>query len=100
MAYNTHPCNTCKYFDPILRGTNPGYRATAHGWCAKKSVYPAVDEPGTVTPPSVDRVDHKDKPASPYIVRTTGVVDNCLDYSAGTPVPTKARLLEKVRSGK
>lgn len=78
----THACSTCAHYDPILKGQKP----TTQGWCVKKSLYPAVDSPGQVTPPGARRVAAGTDLAEPYIVAATAVKPGCMDHTP-KPVP-------------
>ena len=73
------PCNTCAYYDPIIKGD--GSKPTNHGWCAIKSKYPAVEMPGQTFPPGVDRVEPGEL-AVPHIVEAKGIVRHCQQYKA------------------
>lgn len=75
MAEN--PCNTCQYYDPIIRGKTEG----RHGRCAAKSTYPAKEQRGQVFPPGVKREASGDL-AKPVIVVGTNIVPACNLYRA------------------
>ena len=71
------PCETCLYYDPIIRGMRPG----RHGRCAMKSTYPAAQQPGQVFPPGVKRAEPGEL-AKPLIVVGKEVASNCSVYRA------------------
>lgn len=70
------PCNTCKNYDPILRGKDTEGR---HGRCAAKSVYPAVEQQGQSFPPGVKRAAVGEQ-AKPFIVVGSEVQTSCTIY--------------------
>ena len=72
---NDLPCGKCDNFDPIL---GSGRKKTAHGWCAKKSVYHHAEEPGQVFPAGVKRAA-PGALAQPYIVTWENVETVCPD---------------------
>ena len=71
------PCNTCQYYDPIVRGTKEG----RHGRCATKSTYPAKEQRGQVFPSGVTR-EAAGALAKPVIVRGADIVPACNIYRA------------------
>lgn len=71
------PCETCAYYDPIMRGTREG----RHGRCAEKSVYPYAEERGQVFPPGVKRAELGER-ARPVIVMGKETVVSCGTYRA------------------
>lgn len=71
---NDKPCESCVHYDPIIKGD--GKRPTRHGWCAVKSVYPAVEMPGQTFPDGVKRAAPGEL-ATPHIVEAKGVVPHC-----------------------
>lgn len=72
---NELPCGKCIHYDPVL---GPGEKDTKRGWCIKKSKYPAVEGPGQVFPPGVERVAIGSL-AEPYLVGKRQVVPPCPD---------------------
>ena len=70
------PCNTCQFYDPILRGTG---RQGKHGRCAAKSVYPNVEQKGQSFPPGVKRAA-PGKLAEPVIVIGVETMTMCNLY--------------------
>lgn len=68
------PCNTCRNFDPIVKGD--GKVPTRHGWCAVQSVYPAAEMPGQTFPPGVKRAEPGEL-AKPHIVEAKGIIPAC-----------------------
>lgn len=93
---NTSPCSSCKYYDPILKGTQP----TPRGWCIKKSLYPAHDGRGQTIPDGAVRVPPGETLAKPHIVTGAGVVENCLTFVQLPPARTKEGLRALARGGK
>lgn len=85
---NTLPCSSCKHYDPILKGVKP----TPRGWCVKKSLYPARDTPGQVTPEGAQRVGPDETLAKPYIVDAKSVQAACTTHTPVLPTRTKAGL--------
>lgn len=67
------PCDTCKNFDPIVRGTD---KTAKHGRCAPQSTYPAVQQPGQTFPPGVKRAVDGEL-AKPFIVVGAEVQKQC-----------------------
>lgn len=94
---NDKPCDTCRHFDPVLRGNNKGLKETKWGWCAKYSIYPAKEGPGQKFPAGVQRVSDPDKPAQPKIVQKGEVVQNCTKFQEKKSTVSKAELLKKIR---
>jgi len=96
---NTKTCDTCANYDPVLRGENRGgHRNTVWAWCAKKSVYPMLEEPGQKFPPDVQRMTTTESPAKPYIVKHGQVVPSCTQYEEkANNVISKADLVRKLR---
>lgn len=94
MATNDKPCNTCDFFDPIIRAR----KETIWGWCAKKSIYPYKEGPGQVFPAKVNRVDSPDKRAKPKIVRQNQIVTGCPYYKPRKNKPNKADLLKSLEN--
>jgi hypothetical protein len=72
---NTKPCSQCLFYDPQVIFTNNRKGYAAHGWCAKKSVYPQKEEYDQTFPPDVQRREQ----AKPVIVWGDRVVANCVD---------------------
>lgn len=87
---NTNPCGTCRHYDPILHGM----KATARGWCAKKSLYPAKDSPGQVTPKGAARVDSGES-AKPYLVKRDAVESQCPHFALPKKNMTPTELAAK-----
>lgn len=69
-------CNTCKNYDPIIRGKDTVGR---HGRCAAKSTYPAVEQQGQEFPDGVKRAADGEL-AKPVIVAGTDIIASCSDY--------------------
>lgn len=93
--FNDKPCDTCDYFDPVLRGTNKGVRSTKWGWCAKNSVYPTRENPGQVFPAGVKRAAVGER-AKPVIVKVGQVVTQCTLYSIKKVKKSKADLMREM----
>ena len=72
---NELTCGKCTNYDPIL---GPGEKHIGRGWCTKKSKYPAIEGPGQVFPPGVERVA-EGALAEPYLVDKTQVIPPCMD---------------------
>lgn len=68
------PCTSCTHYDPIVVGGNR--KESRIGWCAVRSVYPAVEHPGQTFPAGVRRAAPGEL-ATPHIVAGTGVVKLC-----------------------
>lgn len=90
MNANKHPCSTCQYFDPVLRGT----KSTKWGWCTRKSVYPLKEGPGQVFPPGVQRVENAEEPARPFLVQGQQIIIACMLYAPKKAARTKKELTE------
>lgn len=73
---NTKPCKQCLFYDPQVIFAQGKKKNAAHGWCAKKSVYPLKEEYDQTFPPDVTRGD----PAKPVIVWGEKIVSNCTDF--------------------
>ena len=98
QAFNNKTCDTCQYFDAVMRG-NPkgGLRETNWAWCSKKSKYPFKESPGQKYPDEVERVAEGELPI-PFIVKRKVVVPHCTEYTARGAAPTKADLLAQLQS--
>lgn len=77
MALNEQPCKNCKNYDRIILGDDS--TKTRQGWCAAKSLYPAVAMEGQVFPANIRRVKIGEL-AKPVIVYGSEVVGHCLDF--------------------
>ena len=96
---NDKPCDSCDYFDPVLRGAlKGGLRDTVWGWCAKRSVYPTKEGPGQKFPADVQRMEDPASPAKPYIVKRGQVENTCNDYVQKRVSVSKADLLRKLNA--
>lgn len=96
---NDKPCDTCEHFDPVLRGAlKAGLKPTVWGWCAKRSVYPAVEGPGQAFPEGVERVSDPAQPAKPHLVKRGDVDAKCNTYIAKRTAVSKADLLKKLNA--
>ena len=71
---NKMKCHECRFFDLITNARVPN---PSHGWCAKRSEYPAKEGPGQVFPEGVKRVEDADAPAKPYIIHRNAVISQC-----------------------
>lgn len=78
------PCNTCQFYDPIIRGSKEG----RHGRCAAQSSYPAVEQKGQVFPPGVARAAPGEL-AKPVIVVGDEVITGCNLFRAKLPAKAK-----------
>ena len=94
---NDKPCEGCRHFDPIMRGTNKGHRNTKWAWCAKHSIYPLKEGPGQQFPMGVKRMTDPAAPAKPRIVKVGEVVTNCSDFSEKRQTLNKAELLKTLK---
>lgn len=90
---NDKPCGECQHFDVIIRGK----RETKHGWCAKKSKYPAKEGPGQVFPEGVERVGNGEL-AQPVIVGVAEVASRCANHRARNSGVTKRDLVKKLQT--
>ena len=92
------PCGECAHFDEgaMLRAGKP----TSLGWCAKLSLYPAVDGPGKKAPTGVKRVPHGELPR-PQVKSRQMIVANCAFVTKKTQVAPRTReeLLAKAKGG-
>lgn len=95
---NNKPCDTCNFFDPILKGGQKGLKETEWAWCAKKSVYPLKEGPGQLFPPNVTRVEKASDPARPVILRKGEVKSNCDMHTPRKALHTKQDLLKKLQA--
>lgn len=97
-AFNDKPCNTCEYFDPVMRGqpAQGGVKETNWAWCSKKSKYPFREGPGQKFPAGVERVAEGEL-GQPVIVRKNQIVQNCTTYTARSVKPSKADLLKQLQ---
>ena len=93
---NTRPCKECEHYDPILRGM----QETRQGWGGRKSLYPAKDSPGQVTPAHAVRVSDPDAPAQPHIVQGLDILPGCTLFQPRKQKLSKAELLAKATGGK
>lgn len=97
-AYNDKPCDTCQYFDTVMRGDpKGGLRETNWAWCVKKSKYPFKEGPGQKFPAEAVRVAEGEA-AVPVIVKRGNVVSHCNMYTARGASPTKADLLKQLQA--
>jgi len=79
---NDKPCGECKNYDVIqLQRRNGEFTATRRGWCAAKSIYPAIQPPGKIFPRGVRRAA-QGAASVPYIVMGAGVEKNCKDFKS------------------
>ena len=88
---NDKPCGECQHFDVIIRGK----RETKHGWCAKKSKYPAKEGPGQVFPEGVERVGNGEL-AQPVIVGVAEDVAVSEEVAVGDGVTVKVAVMVAV----
>jgi hypothetical protein len=97
-AFNDKSCDTCEFFDPVMRGQAGlgGVRETNWGWCAKKSKYPAKEGPGQKFPEGVERLA-VGEPGQPFIVKKAQVVQHCTTYTPRSVKPSKADLLKQLQ---
>ena len=79
MSMNANACSTCAHFDRIIFGDDT--RKSRHGWCSIKSIYPHKEQEGQIFPQGVKRAA-AGALASPVIVATEEVVQNCPNYRA------------------
>jgi hypothetical protein len=66
------PCNQCRHYDSIKRGTAD----TRRGWCAAQSTYPAVEQRGQAFPSGVKRAAPGEL-AKPIIVIGSQTIPAC-----------------------
>lgn len=90
---NDKPCEQCEHYDVIIRGK----KETKHGWCAKKSKYPAKEGPGQIFPSGVQRVAHGE-PAQPVIVQGTEVQSRCASFRPKRKKQSKRDLIKKLQT--
>jgi hypothetical protein len=95
--FNDKTCDTCKHFDPIMRGNNKGLRATKWAWCAKHSIYPMYEGPGQTFPEGVQRRTSASELADPKIVKRGEVVASCTGHGPRRSTLSKADLLKKLK---
>lgn len=92
------PCGECAHFDEnaMLRAGKP----TSLGWCAKLSVYPAVDAPGKTAPIGVRRAPPGELPR-PQVKARAMIVAKCSFVTKKTAAAprTRAELLAKAKGG-
>lgn len=93
--YNNKACDTCEYFDPVLKGKHGKTVETIWGWCAKKSLYPTKEGQGQIFPPGVKRANEGEMP-KPVIIRKGQVVSNCTLYQVRKTKPSKKDLVAKL----